>query len=97
MTPNAETVLCLYTVHQKTTDLSFARTAEKNRRKEYSMVQHKTITTPRMQIHVYPLNDLRPHETDGKKCWCNPQEDDEVIIHNSMDKREEYENGRRLS
>lgn len=50
----------------------------------------KTVTT-----HVYPINDLRHHELDGEKCWCKPQEEDGVIIHNSMDGREKYETGER--
>ena len=42
--------------------------------------------------------DLREHETDGKDCWCNPriEEDGQLIIHNSMDEREAYEEGRKL-
>lgn len=44
--------------------------------------------------HVYPIGDLREHDTDhADACWCHPQEDDGVIIHNSMDNREEYETG----
>lgn len=51
------------------------------------------------KIHVWPINDLREHrlEEDGV-CWCNPIEDEEepnVIVHNSMDGREDYENGKR--
>lgn len=47
--------------------------------------------------HVYPLNDLREHNTDGAECWCNPQHDGDMIIHNSMDCREEFEQGRKPS
>lgn len=45
--------------------------------------------------HCYPLNDYREHVTEGKECWCNPEIDEEyqVIIHSSMDKRELYETG----
>lgn len=50
-----------------------------------------------MAQHIYPLNDLREHTTDGTPCWCKPVEDGELIIHNAMDKREEYETGRKLS
>lgn len=46
-------------------------------------------------LHVYPIGDLRPHEADGKQCWCHPTEDDGVIVHNSMDEREKYETGER--
>jgi len=50
-----------------------------------------------MSSHVYPINDLREHDTEGRGCWCNPQYDEEhdVYIHNSMDRREEYEEGRK--
>lgn len=39
-----------------------------------------------------PLNDLRPH-VFGMSCWCNPEEIHEVIVHNSLDQRELYEEG----
>ena len=45
---------------------------------------------------IYPLNDLREHDTDGK-CWCKPTDDDGLRVHHSMDRREEYENGRKAS
>lgn len=46
--------------------------------------------------HVVPVNDLREHSVDSDiPCWCNPREDDGVIIHNSMDQRELYETGER--
>lgn len=52
----------------------------------------------RDKFHVYPVADLRPHKTDGEPCWCKPVENEYgVIVHNSMDRREEYENGRRHS
>ncbi len=47
--------------------------------------------------HVYPINDLREHVTDGPNCWCNPTPDTEepnVMIHHAMDQREQYEEGR---
>jgi hypothetical protein len=50
-------------------------------------------------IHVLPVNDLRDH-TESDECWCQPVRDDEqprVVIHNSMDQREAYEQGRRVS
>jgi hypothetical protein len=47
--------------------------------------------------HVYPLNDFREHNTEGFMCWCNPTLDGEMVVHNSMDGREGYENGRKLS
>ncbi len=50
-----------------------------------------------MSSHVYPINDLREHDTESGGCWCNPQYDEEhdLFIHNSMDRREEYEEGRK--
>ncbi len=48
-------------------------------------------------MHIYPVNDVRDHETEGKPCWCAPTVDEEegVIIHNAMDGREAYETGER--
>ena len=43
--------------------------------------------------HVLPINDLREHK-ESKDCWCIPIEDEDgVIVHNSMDGREKYETG----
>jgi hypothetical protein len=40
--------------------------------------------------HVYPLEDLKGH--DDENCWCKPVvNEDGLIVHNSMDKREFYE------
>jgi hypothetical protein len=50
-------------------------------------------------IHVIPINDLREHE-QLESCWCQPvmdHMDENVFIHQSMDRGEEYENGRKLS
>ena len=45
-------------------------------------------------LHVYPKEDLREHDTEnGLSCWCCPQKDEGVIIHNSLDNREKYETG----
>jgi hypothetical protein len=44
-----------------------------------------------------PLRDLRDH-TCGTDCWCKPTQDLEqpgLWIHHAMDKREEYEEGRK--
>lgn len=43
--------------------------------------------------HVRPINDLRPHA--WADCWCDPTDDDGIAVHHSMDRREEYEQGRR--
>lgn len=47
------------------------------------------------EIHVIPRADLRAHDV-GRECWCSPEQDVEqpcVFIHNSLDRREEYERG----
>jgi len=49
--------------------------------------------------HVWPLNDLRKHDLT-KDCWCDPRKDYEefdLYIHRLMDKRELYEQGRKMS
>jgi len=46
--------------------------------------------------HVIPNNDLREH-TEKENCWCVPFWDEHVLVHNSMDRREEYERGRKPS
>jgi hypothetical protein len=50
------------------------------------------------EIHVAPVDDLRPHDLNPK-CWCRPVEDTEepdMWTHNSLDGREAYETGERL-
>ena len=50
-------------------------------------------------IHVMPTHDLREHYA-SLLCWCNPtidEDSDRVAIHHAMDKREEYEEGKRPS
>lgn len=48
------------------------------------------------EVHIVPSRDLREH-LRSKDCWCNPsmdEEDESIIIHNALDGREKYENGR---
>lgn len=54
-------------------------------------------------VHVEPIDDLIEHDTSGTPCVCGPQErpvkaDDGsvgwVIVHNSLDGRERYEEDR---
>lgn len=49
------------------------------------------------KYHVVPRDDYREHVVDrDKPCWCRPVEnDDGVIVHNSMDGREAFETGER--
>lgn len=43
-------------------------------------------------VHVYPVNDLKEHDTDSRYCSCRPKvetyDDTAVVIHNSWDGRE---------
>lgn len=45
--------------------------------------------------HIYPVDDLKEHEVEGDRCWCNPTEDGSTLVHKSMDGREDYETGKR--
>ena len=48
------------------------------------------------QWHVKPINDLREH-VSKPSCWCRPRENEPgVWIHNALDGREDYEQGRKL-
>lgn len=44
-------------------------------------------------INVWPEADLRPHVLSDE-CWCHPTDDEGILVHHSMDKREDFENGR---
>lgn len=47
-------------------------------------------------IHVIPRGDLRDHD-QSPECWCRPDEDEPGLwVHNSLDGRESYEQGRKL-
>jgi hypothetical protein len=48
------------------------------------------------EFHVMPTNDLLEHRSD-EDCWCRPIKEDDVWVHSSMDRREEYEQGRKPS
>ena len=43
---------------------------------------------------VMPINDIKWH-IPGYDCWCNPRLDEDcILVHNSMDNRENtYEKG----
>lgn len=40
--------------------------------------------------HIYPINDLQPHELTGTQCPCGPRVDweNQQVIHRSWDGRE---------
>jgi hypothetical protein len=37
--------------------------------------------------HVIPKNDRKLHTTT-RMCWCEPTNDDGIIVHHSQDRRE---------
>ncbi len=45
--------------------------------------------------HVYPIDDLREHDTSGdRECWCRPELNEfGCWLHHAMDQREKYERG----
>tara|TARA_R110002096_G_scaffold308373_2_gene502990 strand:+ start:424 stop:585 length:162 start_codon:yes stop_codon:yes gene_type:complete len=45
--------------------------------------------------HVLPINDLREHK-EASDCWCHPEVDEGVVVHNSIDGREKVETGERM-
>ena len=51
-------------------------------------------------IHVYPINDERPHTLKGTECRCKPVRKQEpngvVIVHNAYDCREVIEEAERI-
>jgi hypothetical protein len=42
------------------------------------------------QYHVYPLDDLKEHVA-ARDCWCDPECNEGVWVHNAADGRELYE------
>jgi len=52
---------------------------------------------PDGHIHVVPHHDNHPHILSRAHCWCKPDYDEEenVVMHNSADGREDYETGKR--
>lgn len=48
-----------------------------------------------MAIHVYPVNDLKEHDTENTTCECCPavvfEEGEMIVVHNSFDGREDGE------
>lgn len=49
--------------------------------------------------HVVPSGDGREHDITPRVCWCEPDVEEHeggfIITHNSVDGREDYENGKR--
>lgn len=66
---------------------------------QWQVVELGEVNSQRVAaVHVVPVDDLRQHVA-GTRCWCAPQEDPEVEgpdnaplwIHNSLDRREQFE------
>ena len=53
------------------------------------------VALPNGEHHVIPIDDLRPHD-ESTTCFCGPTEEDGVQVHHSIDRREDYETGRKL-
>lgn len=47
--------------------------------------------------HVSPIADYKPHVLSNTKgCWCRPRIlFGKIVLHHSMDKREDFEEGHR--
>jgi hypothetical protein len=47
----------------------------------------------RVWSHVVPVEDTWDHYLDGRDCWCEPDydEENEVVLHYSMDMREFFD------
>lgn len=43
--------------------------------------------------HVIPHGDYRQHIA-SEMCWCHPTNDEGVMVHHSIDKREAVERGK---
>ena len=58
----------------------------------------KVEPTESRDVHVYPLDDLKEHETESRLCPCRPKVEqcgeNFVVIHNSWDGRELAERAR---
>jgi hypothetical protein len=59
----------------------------------WKMMMTKMNQQNKIYSHVFPLNDLKEHILSGSNCSCNPTIDDNgIVIHNSFDRREIWEN-----
>ena len=52
----------------------------------------QAIVLPDGERHVIPLDDLRPH-SETPQCWCRPTDDEGVLVHHALDRREYVETG----
>ena len=60
------------------------------------MCEHHRLEGRDPEVHVFPVDDAFEHVTEGYECWCNPEvTEDGVVVHNSADGRDDYEDGKR--
>lgn len=47
----------------------------------------------KLWAHIIPDEDMWDHYLDGRDCWCQPEydENEQVVLHNSMDMREYFD------
>lgn len=58
----------------------------------YSPLAWQALSNP---AEVVPMNDIREH-VPGMRCWCCPDVDETmVIVHNALDRRDEFMEKRR--
>ena len=49
------------------------------------------ILNPYGGLHIIPVDDTVKHQ-ESRRCWCEPKIIDGVVVHNSFDGREDFEN-----
>lgn len=59
-------------------------------------LERDNIIGKEVETHCVPLGDYRDHEL-WAECWCKPTMfESDCYRHHAMDKRESYEEGRKL-
>lgn len=81
--------------YEKNRDVSFKRNNSGNDG-EYGMNNWAALQGVYF-AYVVPLDDLKDHDGENEKCWCNPWWDEDILVHDAMDMRQEYERGRKMS
>lgn len=57
------------------------------------MVGWRVIQGPDCIPHVVPKDDHKPHDP-APTCWCKPTDDEGVMVHHALDRREHFEETR---
>ena len=65
-----------------------------------SGISSDALKRNKMIYHVYPNNDLKPHNTEDTTCECDPtiktEDGNMIVVHNSYDGREAVENANEI-